>query len=127
MNKYSSGWDAEAILGLIMAIIILIAVIISIIITVNFYQTDNTYVVTVTDKVVKNSDDSGKYLIYTTVNDTGEVRVFENTDLFWGGKWNSSDIQASIQIGKTYKFKTLGWRWPRMSWYEDIVEYREVN
>jgi hypothetical protein len=86
------------------------------------------YTVTVTDKdrIVEssgngeNSHTTSKYLIFTKT-DSGEVRVFQNTDLIFQWKFGSSDIQAKLEIGNTYNIKVVGWRVPFLSWYENII------
>lgn len=86
----------------------------------------NEYVVKVTDKAVKNSKNSSKYLIFGEL-ENGEVRVFQNTDSLIRGKFNSSDIYASIKVGKKYKFKVYGFRIPFLSKYENIINIKKVE
>jgi hypothetical protein len=88
--------------------------------------TKNTYEVTVTEKQVKRSDDSDKYLIFTQLSD-GNVRVFENTDSLIEGKFNSSDVYAKLKENKKYQIKTYGWRIPYLSSYENIINVEEVT
>lgn len=67
------------------------------------------------------SRDSCKYLIYT---DKG---VYQNTDalLYW--KWDSADVYNNLKVGSTYSFKVAGFRVPFLSWYPNVVEYKEVE
>lgn len=83
----------------------------------------NTYTVTITDKQVKRSNDSDKYLIYTKTD--GKTRVFKNTDSLLEGKFNSADVYAELEIGKTYDIETYGYRIPFCSMYENIVDVEE--
>ena len=79
-------------------------------------------VVTVTDKGVKrkgSSDD--KYLIYT------DVTTYEITDSLLKWRWNSSDLYGSIQVGKTYKIETGGYRIDILSMYQNIYKATEVE
>jgi len=92
-----------------------------------------TYAVIVTDKerIVGSGGDSSKYLVFGKLQN-GQTRVFENTDstleCFFGGcKWNSSDYQGKIEVGKTYNIDTYGWRLGFLSWYENIVGVDEVK
>ena len=62
-----------------------------------------------------------KFLIFTK----GEV--FENSDSFLYFKFNSSDYQNDLEVGKTYKTKVVGWRVPFFSMYRNIVEYEIGN
>lgn len=85
-----------------------------------------TYVtVTVTgkDRVVEKQGDvvSSKYLIFT------EHEVFQNTDNMLFGKFNSSDIYASLAEGETYKFKVNGYRLGLTSAYRNILEVQSLT
>lgn len=59
---------------------------------------------------------SSRYLIYTK----GEV--FENTDSTFLMKWNSSDLQNEMQVGKHCKAMAYGYRVPFLSWYRNLNE-----
>jgi hypothetical protein len=78
----------------------------------------------VTDKGIKNQDKDSKYLIYTKVNNE-DIEVFEIEDSFVQSRWNSSDIYAQIEIGKTYTFKVVGIRDYFWSLYPNIIEWKE--
>lgn len=85
-----------------------------------------TYIVaTVTDKNVKRTDNDDVYLIYTKTTE-GTTAVFEVTDSLLAGRFNSSDVYAEIEIGKTYQFGVRGQRNQLMSWYPNIYDYTEV-
>lgn len=81
---------------------------------------------TVTDKDVKNSDGESKYLVFTKTSD-GETAVFEVTDSLLEGRFDSSDVYAEIEVGKTYKLDVGGSRNNFFSWYPNIYEYKEVK
>ncbi|MNC80987.1 hypothetical protein D3C75_1339710 [compost metagenome] len=53
--------------------------------------------------------------------------TFENTDSLWETKFNSSDIYAELEVGKTYKFEVYGFRIAFWSKYENIVEVQEIE
>lgn len=88
----------------------------------------NRYTITavVTDKAVKNYDDNGLYLIYTKDSD-GTILVMEIEDNIFVGQFNSSDIYAKIETGKTYTFNVGGSRVPFFSWYPNIYSAIEQN
>jgi len=96
---------------------------ISIVGTVFYYQTEEIVTITVMDKerIVESDGESttSKYLIFT------EAETFENTDLLFKGKFNSSDIQGQLQEGETYTVEVIGWRVPFASMYRNIVEIQE--
>ena len=56
-----------------------------------------------------------KYMIFS--ND----EVFENTDSWLFIKFNSSDVQGKLEVGKTYNVKVTGWRIPFLSQYRNII------
>lgn len=80
----------------------------------------------VTDKEVKNKKEDSKYLVYTK-NENGEIQVFEITDALFAWQFDSSDIYAGIEIGKTYVFDVGGSRNKFFSWYPNIYGYKEVK
>ena len=86
----------------------------------------DVYTATVKEKQVKRYNDKDKYLIFTELAD-GSKRVFENTDSLLEWKFNSSDIYAELEEGKTYNIKTYGWRIPILSDYENIIGVEEVQ
>ena len=85
---------------------------------------ERTVNVTVTDKGIKNYDNKSKYLIYCK-NENEDIQVYEITDSLFQGKFNSSDIYASIEIGKEYTFIIRGTRIGLTSTYPNIVEVTE--
>ena len=90
------------------------------------YMNKQSYTITVTDTQVKRSGDSDHYLVFTKTN-SGENIVFENTDLLFIGKYNSSDIQAKLEKNKTYTISTLGYRIPFFSSYQNIISADKLN
>lgn len=84
--------------------------------------TETTITITVEDKGIKNSgENSDKYLIYT---DNG---TYEITDTIAYFRWNSSDLYGEMKVGYTYECKVCGWRVPFLSFYENIIEAKEVR
>lgn len=84
-----------------------------------YYMSSETIEITVKDKerITTGSGESisSKFIIYT------ENEVFENTDSWIFGKFNSADYQNKLEVGKTYKVKVAGWRVPFFSMYRNIV------
>jgi hypothetical protein len=70
-----------------------------------------------TERVITGSGDSiqSKYLVFC------ENETFELTDSLMYGKFNSSDMYGSLQVGKTYTFKVVGWRNHFFSIYRNII------
>lgn len=81
---------------------------------------------TVTDKEVKNKSNDSKYLVYTK-DESGDIQVFEITDALFAWQFDSSDIYAGIEVGKTYVFDVGGSRNKFFSWYPNIYGYEEAK
>ena len=78
----------------------------------------------VTDKAVKNN----KYMVYgRTVDPEHLPKSYEITDSAIKGRFDSSDMYAEIEVGKTYEFIVGGNRIPFMSWYPDIYSATEIK
>ncbi len=87
------------------------------------YFVPDRVVTRIIDTQVKRYGDSDKYLIFT---DDG---VFENTDVWYRGKFRSSDLQRdAIKLkGKKEEIQKYGWRFGPFSWYENVVGIRAVE
>jgi hypothetical protein len=65
-------------------------------------------------------------LVYT--KDTNDkIYVYEITDAWLAGRFNSSNVYAGIEVGKTYNFTVGGSRKEFLSWYPNIYEYEIVK
>ena len=102
-------------------IIVILLVIVSIGIEVAMSFNDHIYTITITDKERVNVDDDSKYLVFGKTSN-GEVVVLENTDTLIRGKFNSSNLYGQIEIGQTYTFTVVGFRFPLFSMYENIIK-----
>lgn len=118
----------KAQIAIIVFMVISIAASLSILVGREIDLTANRYTITavVTDKAVKNYNDNGRYLIYTKDSD-GTILVMEIEDNIFVGQFNSSDIYAEIETGKTYTFDVGGSRVPFFSWYPNIYSAIEQN
>ena len=91
---------------------------------------DTEYTITVTDKerIYEGSGDtsSSKYLVFGD-DENGNALVFENTDCFIRGKWNSSNIQGQLKEGNTYKITVVGYRVSFFSMYQNIIKVEEIK
>lgn len=116
----------ERLLLFTVPLVILSLIAIPTIYTIASYNNTNTYTVTVADKETKKNSDSSKYLVFTKL-ENGEVKVFEITDALFAWRFNSSDIYAEMDIGETYEIRTIGFRIPFLSTYENIMEFERVG
>ena len=127
-NKYRSSLSHSTRASLGLYIVTIVTILAALIITtapaVMKVCNTTTWVVTVKDK--DRVSDKNKYLVYT-FDSEGESRVFEITDSVLKWRFDSSDDYNRIEVGKTYKFTTGGYRIPLLSWYPNIYEYYEVS
>ena len=111
-------------------IIIAVILVLSIGYEAIFSFNDTEYTITVTDKerVYEGSGDtsSSKYLVFGDDNN-GNSLVFENTDCFIRGKWNSSNIQGQLKEDNTYKVTVVGDRVSFFSMYQNIIKIEEIK
>lgn len=89
------------------------------------YTLEETMVVTIEDKERINQEDESYYLVFAT-DENGKPIVFKNVDSLLFGKWDSSNVQAGLKIGKTYEVTLRGMRIPFFSMYQNIINYKEV-
>ena len=111
------------------AIMIAVILVLSIGYEAIFSFNDTEYTITVTDKerIYKGSGDtSSKYLVFGD-DENGNSLVFENTDCFIRGKWNSSNIQGQLKEGNTYKVTVVGYRVSFFSMYQNIIKIEEIK
>ncbi len=111
--------------------IVLIAVFSEVIFSFN--DTEYTVIVTGKDRITENLKDSdgnsrtsSKYLVFAD-DENGNSLVFENTDCFIRGKFDSSNIQGQLKEEHTYKITVVGYRVPFLSWYQNIIKVEEES
>ena len=87
------------------------------------YCTGGDKVVILEDTEVKPGKDSSRYLVFT---DDG---VYENTDSWLRGKFDSSDFHGEIKKmkGKKVKIYYYGWRVPFLSMYPNLYKIEKVG
>ena len=115
----------NVVMFIVVAIIVTIALVGSFKGCTNNLGEERKVTATVTDKTVKRYNDEDKYLVYTK-NTDGLVEVFEITDSFAFGRFDSSDVYGGIEVGKTYSFTVVGERSEFYSIYPNIKEYNEL-
>lgn len=67
-----------------------------------------------------NADGQGVFYVVGE-KQNGEKEVFENKDTVFYLKYASADLQANLQVGKTYSVKVNGFRIPFLSQYRNII------
>lgn len=53
--------------------------------------------------------------------------TFENRDSWLFLKFNSEDVQGDLEVGRTYRVTTNGWRVPFLSMFRNIVTAEPVR
>lgn len=111
-------------IGITIGVIIGILILISPTLLVINLDYGNEHITTceVKDKWIKGTGKgSQKYLVSCGDN------VYQITDLLFKGKFNSSDLYAKLEIGRTYQLTTTGYRIGFFSQYENINKIEECN
>lgn len=116
---------------ILVGIFIVILIVFGIIFSVSFTFNDTHYIATVTDKtrITETSDGyaKGYYLIFCENKDTGEYYEFKCSDEALRGKFDSSSFYNRIKVGKTYDFTVIGYRFPLVSAYQNIIAFEELE
>ncbi len=83
-----------------------------------------TITVTKTERVQKKDGEGSEYMVWgrhADDNGKNDMETFKNIDstLFW--KFDSADVQGTLEVGETYTFDVAGWRWPFFSAFRNIT------
>lgn len=85
------------------------------------YGNKQTTTCTVKEKWIKRYNNSDVYLVRCG------NEVYAITDLFFIGKFNSSDLYSNLKVGHKYKITTTSFRIPLLSSYKNINKLKEVK
>jgi hypothetical protein len=88
------------------------------------FGTEHIVTMTVSQLDDQGGGNSHKYLVYAAnVGTNHESTVFEDTDAWFHGKTNSSDLWFALQhyVGKTIRCDVYGYRIHLLSSYQDIL------
>ena len=92
------------------------------------FATEKTVTITVSRLDDQSTGSNGhQYMVFTKAAGGQPGEVFKDTDSFWHGKWNSSDLFSQLQVGKTYSCKVYGRRNHFMSNYRDLLSCQQVS
>ena len=94
--------------------LVIVALLASPFIYVPVYRSSAHYE-TFTVQEKERGSENNPYLIYTNKG----VRSVEDSFSFW--TFNSSDRYSELDVGKSYRCKIAGWRFPFASWYPNII------
>ena len=101
--------------GILIALVIIIVGAIVIKIATIGYSNKEIIAIEVKDKYIKRDNKSDIYMIVDTDNNTYQI-----SDLFWIGKFNSTDLYNELEIGQAYLVEITGVRNQFLSWYPNI-------
>lgn len=87
------------------------------------YGNEREVICTVNEKWIKRAsgDDEELYLV------SCGNEVYKISDLFFKGKFDSSNIYANLKVNKKYKLTVTGYRFGYFSSYQNINEAVEVK
>lgn len=126
MSRYyrSNSYERMQVVGVILLFVVCIAIAVAR--PINKISDIRTIEGTVTEKTTKRKGDDDKYLVFIA-DESGNVNTLEITDSLLKWRFNSSDVYAGIEEGKTYSFEVGGSRLPILSWYPNIYSYTEIE
>lgn len=101
--------------GILIALVIIIVGAIVIKIATIGYSNKEIIAIEVKDKYIKRDNKSDVYMVVDTDNNTYQI-----TDLFFIGKFNSTDLYNELEIGQAYLVEITGVRNQFLSWYPNI-------
>jgi hypothetical protein len=92
-----------------------------------FNDHEITVELTEKERVANRGGNGARFMVWGRNLETGEIVTLENTDILWRGKFNSADIQGSLQIGETYRLVVVGRRIPFLSMNQNILEVHPLS
>ena len=106
---------------IIVLVIILILGFLFYCITIDYWNKENIEI-TVKEKYIKRNGESDLYLVATEEGETYKIE-----DLFFKGKFNSTDLYNELDIGEKYKVEVTGVRIPIFSMYKNLNKIEPVE
>lgn len=116
--------------GSIIIELLAVVIFIGIIVAISFlgfqieYGNEREVICTVNEKWIKRASGEDKKDMYLV--SCGD-EVYKITDLFFKGKFDSSNIYANLKVGKKYKLTVTGYRFGYFSSYQNINDYELVK
>lgn len=90
------------------------------------YGTEHHETFTITRLDDQSSGNGHKYLVFARLPD-GTLKVYEDTDAWFHGKTNSSDLFAALSVGEKVDCNLYGWRNHLLSSYQDLLSCQKVG
>lgn len=115
-------------LELVLIVVILALLIVPVLGTSAIYNLREEYVlITVVDKARGSQVSGSDYLVWTECPKpfTANPEVFKVDDAPWYGRWRASDVYGQIEIGHQHDARIIGYRWPFLSEYRNIIAVTE--
>lgn len=98
-------------------ILIMVVVLFFVIYNLSYALTSGSENIVIDEKWEKKKGDTSKYLVSSM-----DGQVFEITDSWIRGRWDSSNLYAKLKTGMICDIETQGWRAPFFSDYKNIIE-----
>lgn len=112
----------NVILGVLGVVVIIGITVLIVFINFNWiYGNEQKVTCIVNDKWIKRSNEKDIYLV------SCDDEVYKITDLFFKGKFNSSNIYTKLKKGKKYKLTVTGYRFGYFSSYQNINDYELID
>ena len=112
--------DLEDYLVLLYGLIVILMLLFVLAGTIMGYLNSEEFEIIVSDKYVKGKN--GQYFIIDENKNAYTIQ-----DLFFKGKFNSTDLYNQMEIGKKYKIETTGYRIHFLSEYRNINKIYELE
>lgn len=112
--------DLEDYLVLLYGLIVILMLLFVLAGTIMGYLNPEEFEIIVSDKYVKGKN--GQYFIIDENKNAYTIQ-----DLFFKGKFNSTDLYNQMEIGKKYKIETTGYRIHFLSEYRNINKIYELE
>ncbi len=116
--------------GSIIIELLAVVIFIGIIVAISFlgfqieYGNEREVICTVNEKWIKRASGEDKKDMYLV--SCGD-EVYKITDLFFKGKFDSSNIYANLKVDKKYKLTVTGYRFGYFSSYQNINDYELIK
>lgn len=80
-----------------------------------------------TGTITKTYVDEGTTFFVIQKEGESQSSAYANMDNWLAGKFNSGDFLVRLEVGKTYKFTSVGWRIPWLSLFPNLIRFENID
>lgn len=114
---FDSEWGIVVLCAGLLALVLLPCLACSV-----FYNSrDESITIIVVDKSRGSENSGSDYLVWTKSSE-----VFKVDDALWYGHFRASDTYGQIKVASRYEVRVIGYRWPFLSQYRNIIAVTEL-